>query len=423
MRTDAGETRGTGRSAGASAQASVDRVALGLLLISTLGVSTAYGMLLLLPIYITKVGGNESSFGVISAAGAVTSAAAIGFLIRYPLRFPPQHVLAASAVAYGAGAFAMSFVHSVDASMVLLGLLLGTAWALVYTSAPMVISAVVDDSVRGRYIGFVTGMIQVGFGLGPIVGNTLLHAGLTYNAIFRIAALVTVLAALITATLSRRLPELSGARRPRTDVDVSLLAALRAIVRSPAAIPLLSILLGACMFTSMNSFQGTFANHQHMNFDIFYGSYTLAVIFARFILVRYLPDPSSLSVLRVSSVGITASVLTFLLVGSDPVVYGVASAMLGITYGLTLPAAQARAVNLGPAELRARMLPLAGLVFETTVLVFPLVSGYVIHAWGYEAMFALLLFFSLILAAAGFIRPGARTPEASAELPAAESVR
>ncbi|MEV0222892.1 MFS transporter [Streptomyces sp. NPDC050704] len=385
-------------------KAVVDRGALVLLLLGTLGISTAYGMLLLLPIYITEIGGHESDFGIVSAAGAITSAFAIGFLVRYPSRFAPQHVLAATGLMYGLTAFGVSFLHSMGIVMIGLGVVLGTAWAMAYTSAPMVISAVVGDEVRGKYIGYVTGMIQVGFGLGPIVGNALLHAGMSFNSIFRIAALVSAVAAVSAMMLGTRLPELSRLPDGAQADDAPLWNSLRKILRSPAAVPLLAILLGACLFTTMNSFQGTFANNQGMNFDIFYGSYTIAVIVARFVLVRWIPDPTSSRVLRASTAGIVVSVLAFLAVGSNSLLYGTASTLLGITYGLALPAAQARAVNLSPPEFRTRMLPLAGLSFETAILAFPLVSGFVIKNFGYTIMFVMLLVFAVLLALTGFLQ-------------------
>ena len=53
-----------------------------LLLLGTLGVSTAYGMMLLLPLYVRALGGNEASFGVILSSATVTAVLCIGLLIR-----------------------------------------------------------------------------------------------------------------------------------------------------------------------------------------------------------------------------------------------------------------------------------------------------------------------------------------------------
>ncbi|WP_157474538.1 hypothetical protein [Parafrankia sp. EUN1f] len=93
-----------------------------------------------------------------------------------------------------------------------------------------------------------------------------------------------------------------------------------------------------------------------------------------------------------------------------------ASLALGCTYGLGLPAFQARAVNLaGPAE-RARMLPMAGLLFEVAILVFPLVAGAVVGSAGYRGLFALLIGITAAVTALGQIRGRRAEPVAAPPL-------
>jgi hypothetical protein len=97
-------------------------------------------------------------------------------------------------------------------------------------------------------------------------------------------------------------------------------------------------------------------------------------------------------------------VASFLFVGSNAVFYGLASASVGIGYGLALPAAQAQAVNVSEEAIRQRVLPLAGLLFETMILTFPLLAGWVISGFGYGAVFVLLVFLCLVQAALGWER-------------------
>jgi hypothetical protein len=56
--------------------------AVALLLLGTFGISLSYGMLLLLPLYVRELGGNEADFGVILSSAAVPAVACIGLLIR-----------------------------------------------------------------------------------------------------------------------------------------------------------------------------------------------------------------------------------------------------------------------------------------------------------------------------------------------------
>jgi hypothetical protein len=113
-------------------------------------------------------------------------------------------------------------------------------------------------------------------------------------------------------------------------------------------------------------------------------------------------------------------VASFLFVGSNAVFYGLASASVGIGYGLALPAAQAQAVNVSEESIRPRVLPLAGLLFETMILAFPLLAGWVISAFGYGAVFVLLLFVCLAQAWLGwerYIKAKGNRQQASAKRP------
>jgi hypothetical protein len=74
-----------------------------LLLLGTLGVSTAFGMLLLLPLYVQQLGGNEANFGVVLSAATVTAVLCIGLLIRYPGALRPNMLVAIAIALYGLG--------------------------------------------------------------------------------------------------------------------------------------------------------------------------------------------------------------------------------------------------------------------------------------------------------------------------------
>jgi hypothetical protein len=78
----AGGEEAAGRRAGLTAMV--------LLLLGTFGVSTAFGMLLLLPLYVQQLGGTEATFGVVLSAATITAVLCIGLLIRYPDTLRPH---------------------------------------------------------------------------------------------------------------------------------------------------------------------------------------------------------------------------------------------------------------------------------------------------------------------------------------------
>lgn len=88
----------------------VGTAAVALLLLGTLGISLSYGMLLLLPLYVKELGGNEADFGVVLSSAAVPAVACIGLLIRYPEALRPHFVVALTVAVYAAAVAGASLV-------------------------------------------------------------------------------------------------------------------------------------------------------------------------------------------------------------------------------------------------------------------------------------------------------------------------
>jgi MFS family permease len=199
-----GEEVATGHRAGLAAMV--------LLLLGTFGVSTAYGMLLLLPLYVQQLGGTEANFGVVLSAGTVTAVLCIGLLIRYPDTLRPHTVVAMAIAVYGLGAAGASFVTGTWTPLVGVGILLGTAWAVVYTATPMVMSEMVTDEARAAYFGYLTGTQQVGIGAGPVVARVLVETDLGFRGTFLVAGAICLAAVALTAAVGFLTPDVRAAR-------------------------------------------------------------------------------------------------------------------------------------------------------------------------------------------------------------------
>jgi MFS family permease len=379
--------------------------AIALLFSGTLGISVAFGMLLLLPLYVQKLGGDEADFGIIMASATLTAALAIGLVIRYPEALRPNVVLALAVLFYGLGAAGAALVKDCWLPLVGIGLLLGTAWAVVYAASPMVMSEMVTDRERATYFGYLTGTQQLGIGIGPLVASFLVEGDLGFRGTFLVAGVLCALAAALILAVGTLVPD---TRKTAPGSDAGSTAAfgvsMGRILRSESAFWLVMILLFACLFTTLTSFQTTFARAQGLDFLVFYLSYTAAVILSRFGIANFAARYDTRLVVAVAVSLMALSVASFLFVGANTVFYGLASASVGLAYGLALPAAQAQAVNVSEGSVRPRVLPLAGLLFEATILAFPLLAGWVISGFGYGAVFVLLLCLCLVQAGLGWER-------------------
>ena len=376
-----------------------------MLLLGTLGISTAFGMLLLLPLYVGELGGDEADFGVILSAGTVPAVLCIGALIRYPEVLRPYVVVAIAIAVYAAGAAGVSLTMDTWTPLVGLGVLLGTAWALVYTATPMVMSEMVTDEGRATYFGYLTGTQQIGIGAGPVIARFLVETPLGFRGTFFVASVVCLFAAALTLAVGALTPYVqkvdgAGSGAPGGGAAVSAAPsfgfAVRKILGSEAAFSLGMIMLFACLFTSMTSFQTTFANAQRLDYSVYYVAYTVAVIFSRFVLAGTVSRFDSRLVVAVAVSVMALAVASFLFVGSSALTYGLASTFLGFGYGLALPTVQAQAVNVSEEAVRPRVLPIAGLLFQAAILGFPLIAGWLIAGFGYPTLFAVLVSLSVI---------------------------
>jgi hypothetical protein len=186
---------------------------------------------------------------------------------------------------------------------------------------------------------------------------------------------------------------------PQVGPTPGLRHAAGTILRSPALLWLIIIALFACLFTAMTQFQTTFAAAEELDYSVFYISYTIAVIAVRFVGAPWASRFDPTKVIAVSISVMAAAVASFLLVAGNPLAYATASAVMGLGYGLALPAAQAQAVNVSTDPIRPRVLPIAGLVFQTVILAFPLVVGWIVVTFDYRLLFALLTGFAVLQAA------------------------
>jgi len=376
------------------------------LLLGTLGISTAYGMLLLLPLYVRELGGNEADFGVVLSSAAVPAVLCIGLLIRHPQRLRPHAVVAVAVAVYAAGAAGASLVGGSWAPLIGIGVLLGTAWAVVYTATPMVMSGMVTDEGRAAYFGYLTGTQQVGIGAGPVIARLLVETPLGFRGTFLVAGAVCLAAVALTVAVGLLTPDARSEQvaSPGGGAGVAFGEAVGRILRSEAVFSLAMILLFACLFTSLTQFQTTFASSRGLDYSVFYVAYTVAVIASRFGLAPLASRLDARLVIAASVSVMACAVAAFLAVGSSVLFYGIASASVGLGYGLALPTVQAQAVNVSEEALRPRVLPLAGLLFQAAILGFPLIAGWIIAGFGYGSLFGVLVLFALAQVAIGWWR-------------------
>ncbi len=176
-----------------------------------------------------------------------------------------------------------------------------------------------------------------------MVARVLVETDLGFRGTFLAAGAICLVAVALTATVAFLTPDVRAARArdwgglvPKAG-SVPFGEAVRRILRSEATHSLAMILLFACLFTSMTQFQTTFARSQGLDYPVFYVTYTAAVIFSRFVLASMATRFDARLVVASAVSVMVLAVTALLAVGSSALLYGAASAVLGLGYGAGAP--------------------------------------------------------------------------------------
>jgi MFS family permease len=356
-----------------------------------LSVAGSYGLTLLLPAAVKADGGSQAQAGLIYWCGALGACGALVLGGRLAERAGAGWGAVAGAILYAAANGLMAGGGVAGDGAYAAGLLLGAGWALFFTSAPIMVSAMAATRPASASFLVLAGFNALGMGTAPIAGQLLVQHGLTYRAVFALAALLSICSAgLFWRPARRRRP----ARQDRGTAG-GVTGPVRLVLASRARPFLLMVLLGACVFTTMTAFQPGFAASRGLSSSVFYAFYTLGVIVPRFTVTGLLARLSRAAATTALLAGLCLSLAGFLLTGHDPVVYAVSATLLGISYGLAYPLIQARAADSAPGGLRHWALWYFSLAYFAGLYGFPLIAGLVIMLGGYQGLMAVLLVIGL----------------------------
>ncbi|MGH3152648.1 MAG: MFS transporter [Streptosporangiaceae bacterium] len=355
--------------------------------------ATSYGLTLLLPSLVKAAGGSPAQAGLIYWCGAFGAGGALALSGRLAQRTGAGWGAAAGSVLYALAAAILASGGALSGIAYAAGVLLGAGWALFFTCAPIIASAMPGPAEASSRFLVLAGFNALGIGAGPITGQLLAAHGASYQGIFMLAALLSLGSGALfclTAKLIRTPATRAGHAAPGVSGPARL------VLTSPARPFLLMAALGACVFTTMTTYQATLAATQGLDPSLFYASYTMGVILPRFTVTGLLARSSPARATTALLAGMCVSLGGFLLAGHNPVLYAVSSALLGVTYGLAYPLIQARAADSTPGGLRHWALWYFSLAYFAGLYGFPVIAGTVIILGGYQALMACLLVIAAI---------------------------
>src|SRR3712207_204572 len=130
----------------------------------------------------------------------------------------PHAVVALAIAVYALGATGAALASENWVPLIGIGVLLGTAWAVIYTATPMVMSEMVTDERRAAYFGYLTGTQQVGIGVGPVIARFLVETPLGFRGTFLAAGALSLVAVALTVAVGFLTADTRGQRRSEQDL-------------------------------------------------------------------------------------------------------------------------------------------------------------------------------------------------------------
>jgi MFS family permease len=298
--------------------------------------SAAYGLTLLLPAWVKAAGGGAAQAGLIYWCGALGAGVALLFGGRLAERSGAGWAAASGCGLYAVAAGILADSGGPGGGACAAGVLLGAGWALFFTTAPVTAARLPGTAPTGTRFAVIAGCNAAGMGTAPIAGQLLLERGVTYRGLFTLAALASLAAAALFSLLA------ATARAHATPVPGGIAARgmfgpARLLLAFRARRFLVMVLLGACVFTTMTTYQVTLAASRGIDPSVFYAVYTAGVVIPRLTITRMLARLRPATATTVLLAGMCSSLAGFCLAGHDLDIYGASSALLGVSYGLSYP--------------------------------------------------------------------------------------
>jgi MFS family permease len=354
-------------------------------------VAFASGLFLTLPLYFIKAGQSEVFFGKIYAIGALGTIFCVAFSAGIIKKIGVKNSAPIGSLLFSIGSLLYYLVSNFGLDPVIYygaSIFQGAGWGMVFTLGPICLSTTVENNNRSYYFTIYAAFSTLGVGLAPLVVRLIeLIYPIQFKELFLAASSLSFSAALVSLYAAKKSETYSTAA---AGSKVSGLYEFVQVIRQPCNYFIGMVFLGGCVYTSMMNLQTTFAAAQKIDYIVFYGFYSLAVVLSRFLLSKYLskinPKKSIVGLMVMMVIAIA------LLIGANHSVffYATGALLLGISYGLVYPLIQAEAANHAQPHLRPQTLIYFSLSYFLAVYLFPIIGALIAVSYGYEILLVVL---------------------------------
>lgn len=363
------------------------------LYIERFGTSFAMGLFLILPLHFKHLGWDETFFGQVYAVGALGTILSVGGSAQLIRRWGFSKIAPVGSLLYTIGClfyFVFDCSHNIG-GYYFASFLQGAGWGLTFTVGPIGIASTLsekDDTERAYYFTVHSAYTALGAGTSPFVirfCTAYLHW--TFEYLFILATFTSAVAYLVAAKVAINNQAYQSVRVG----NISGLSEFFAVLKQPSLYFYIMIFFGACIYTAVISLQMTFAALKQIDYIIFYGFYSLAIIASRFIFSKILSKIAVNKSIPCLILMLTSGVWFLFFAEDSSICYALSASLLGAGYGLAYSLVQAEAVRYVPTTLRPPVLVYFSLSYFLGVYLFPYFAALIATKLSYEALWLALI--------------------------------
>ena len=259
-----------------------------------------------------------------------------------------------------------------------------------YLLTPLLAISRASPEDRVKYLTIVSGLMMLGIGLGPVLGQALESVGLSISCVFAIAACLSLISGGLALVLVQ-----SDRRAGHSSTSLTL-AVLFGVLRSRAAPPTIMIAIGGGIFGCLTSFQAPISEAIGVDYALFFAVFVVTVVAARLSLAAHIgrqpPYPTVLALLGL----MVAALLSWVLVPQSPLVYGATTVLFAVGYGLTYSVLNGIVANIEQQALAAPALLVFPLAYFLGLYGAPFLGGWVIATQGVQMLLLALVVLGLL---------------------------
>jgi MFS family permease len=333
-----------------------------------------------------SIGGNDSDTGLALAGAMVGTFIGVPLVGWFAHRIGAARMSALAALCVGTGVAGFALIERVNLLNVIPAFLVGFGWGAFYLAAPMALAERTNDADRGLWFLRFGTFQMAGMGGCPALAGFAIHSlHWSLSSVLYTVGSLCAIASLMLETFGRLSPH-----SPMQPVQERWLRHIGAIALTRAVYPIVTIALGACVFSGLMTFQMSLVQGTYAQASTFFSLYAVTVVTTRWLFSRLVVNVRRETAAKLLLVMMVFGIAAMFAVPYHLLFHSAAAVLLGTGYGLAYPIIETQAVNDSDAVHRRAALTCFVAAYFIGAFGFPSVGGWVLVHIGKGAFLTLI---------------------------------